>query len=65
MLTDYLSAVSPDWASKVGASTQPTFPTGTGAEHSSGVIAAMQATDGAITLQRGVVHGRRPASTLR
>ena len=49
VLTDYLSAVSPDWASKVGASTQPTFPTGTGAEHSSGVIAAMQATDGAIT----------------
>jgi phosphate transport system substrate-binding protein len=49
VLTDYLSAVSPDWSSKVGASTQPTFPTGTGAEHSSGVIAAMQATDGAIT----------------
>jgi phosphate transport system substrate-binding protein len=49
VLTDYLSAVSTDWASKVGASTQPTFPTGTGAEHSSGVIAAMQATDGAIT----------------
>ena len=49
VLTDYLSSVSPDWASKVGASTQPTFPTGTGAEHSSGVIASMQATDGAIT----------------
>jgi phosphate transport system substrate-binding protein len=41
--------VSPEWASKVGTSTQPTFPTGTGAEHSSGVVAAMQATDGAIT----------------
>ncbi len=49
MLTDYLSSVSPDWESKVGTSTLPTFPTGTGAEHSSGVIAAMQATDGAIT----------------
>jgi phosphate transport system substrate-binding protein len=49
VLTDYLSSVSPDWASKVGTSTQPTFPTGTGAEHSSGVIASMQSTDGAIT----------------
>jgi phosphate transport system substrate-binding protein len=49
VFTDYLSSVDPDWASKVGASTQPTFPTGTGAEHSSGVIAAMQATDGGIT----------------
>ncbi len=49
VLTDYLSSVSPDWESKVGTSTLPTFPTGTGAEHSSGVIAAMQATDGAIT----------------
>ena len=49
VLTDYLSSVSPDWASKVGTSTQPTFPTGTGAEHSSGVVASMQSTDGAIT----------------
>jgi phosphate transport system substrate-binding protein len=49
VLTDYLSSVSPEWSSKVGASTQPTFPTGTGAEHSSGVIASMQSTDGAIT----------------
>jgi phosphate transport system substrate-binding protein len=49
VFTDYLSSVDPDWASKVGTSTQPTFPVGTGAEHSSGVIAAMQATDGGIT----------------
>ena len=49
VLTDYLSSVSPTWSSKVGTSTQPTFPTGTGAEHSSGVVAAMQATDGGIT----------------
>jgi phosphate transport system substrate-binding protein len=49
VLTDYLSSVSPEWSSKVGTSTQPTFPTGTGAEHSSGVIASMEATDGAIT----------------
>ena len=49
VFTDYLSSVDPEWSSKVGTSTQPTFPTGTGAEHSSGVVAAMQATDGGIT----------------
>ena len=49
VLTDYLSSVSPEWKSKIGTSTQPTFPTGTGAEHSSGVVAALQATDGGIT----------------
>ncbi len=49
VFTDYLSSVDPEWSSKVGASTQPTFPVGTGAEHSSGVVAAMQATDGGIT----------------
>jgi phosphate transport system substrate-binding protein len=49
VFTDYLSAVSPDWKSQVGASTQPSFPTGTGAEHSSGVVAAEQSTDGSIT----------------
>jgi phosphate transport system substrate-binding protein len=49
VLTDYLAAVSPEWASKVGTSTQPTFPVGTGEEHSSGVVAQMQATDGGIT----------------
>jgi phosphate transport system substrate-binding protein len=49
VLTDYLASVSPEWKSKIGTSTQPTFPTGTGAEHSSGVVAAMQATDGGIT----------------
>jgi phosphate transport system substrate-binding protein len=48
VFTSYLSAVSPDWKSKVGASTQPTFPTGTGAEKNSGVAAAVQATDGSI-----------------
>jgi phosphate transport system substrate-binding protein len=47
--TSYLSAVSPDWKSKVGTSTQPAFPTGTGAEHSSGVTAATQSTDGGVT----------------
>jgi phosphate transport system substrate-binding protein len=47
--TDWLTKVSPDWANNVGTSTQPPFPTGTGAEHSSGVVAAVQATDGAVT----------------
>lgn len=47
--TDWLSKVSPDWSDNVGTSTQPPFPTGTGAEHSSGVVAAVQATDGAVT----------------
>jgi phosphate transport system substrate-binding protein len=47
--TDWLTKVSPDWSSNVGTSTQPPFPTGTGAEHSSGVVAAVQATDGALT----------------
>ena len=48
VFTSYLSAISPDWKSKVGASTQPAFPTGTGAEKNSGVAAAIQSTDGAI-----------------
>jgi phosphate transport system substrate-binding protein len=48
VFTSYLSAVSPDWKSQVGASTQPSFPAGQGAEKNSGVAAAVQATDGAI-----------------
>ena len=48
VFTSYLSAVSPDWKSKVGASTSPAWPTGNGAEKNSGVAAAVQATDGAI-----------------
>ena len=47
--TDWLTKVSPDWSNSVGTSTQPPFPTGTGAEHSSGVVAAVEATDGALT----------------
>ena len=49
--TDYLSAVSPTWKSKVGVSTQPAFPAGIGAKGSSGVA--------------GVVsqHGRRASAT--
>jgi phosphate transport system substrate-binding protein len=48
VFSSYLSAVSSDWSSNVGASTQPAFPTGTVAEKNSGVAAAVQSTDGAI-----------------
>src|SRR5262245_33233228 len=48
VFTSFLSAVSPDWESKVGASTQPAFPTGVGAEKNSGVAASIQSTDGSI-----------------
>ena len=46
--SNYLSAVDPQFKSKVGVSTQPTFPVGTGADKSSGVAAAVQSTNGAI-----------------
>ncbi len=46
--TSYLSAISPAWASQVGASKAPAWPTGTGATGSSGVAAAVQQTKGAI-----------------
>jgi phosphate transport system substrate-binding protein len=48
VFSSYLSAISPDFKSKVGASTQPPFKTGTGAAKNSGVAAAIQSTDGAI-----------------
>jgi phosphate transport system substrate-binding protein len=46
--TDYLSAVSGTWKSKIGFSTQPAFPTGVGAKGSSGVAGAVSKTEGAI-----------------
>jgi phosphate transport system substrate-binding protein len=46
--TNYLSAVSPEFKSKVGVSTQVKFPTGVGAEKNDGVAAAISQTDGAI-----------------
>jgi phosphate transport system substrate-binding protein len=48
VLTSYLSTISPTWASQIGTSKQPSFPTGTGATGSSGVAAAVQQTKGAI-----------------
>ena len=47
--TDYLSAVSPAWKSKVGNSTAVSFPTGIGARGSAGVAGLVSRTDGGIT----------------
>ena len=47
--TDYLSAVNPEWKSKIGVSTQPAFPAGVGARGSGGVAGVVSRTDGAIT----------------
>jgi phosphate transport system substrate-binding protein len=47
--TDYLSAVSPEWKSKIGVSTQPAFPAGVGARGSGGVAGVVSRTDGAVT----------------
>jgi phosphate transport system substrate-binding protein len=46
--TDYLSQVSATWKSKVGVSTQPSFPSGVGAKGSSGVAGVVSKTEGAI-----------------
>ena len=47
--TDYLSAVSPDFKSKVGNSTAVTFPAGIGARGSAGVAGLVTRTEGGIT----------------
>ncbi len=47
--TDFLSAVSPDWKSKVGNSTSVQFPAGIGAKGSSGVTGVVARTEGSIT----------------
>jgi phosphate transport system substrate-binding protein len=46
--TQYLSKVSPEWQSKVGFSTQVSFPTGLGGAHNSGVGGLLASTNGAI-----------------
>jgi phosphate transport system substrate-binding protein len=48
-LTDYLSAVSPEWQSKIGVGTQPAFPAGVGAKGSGGVAGVVKNTPGAVT----------------
>jgi phosphate transport system substrate-binding protein len=47
--TNYLSAVSPQWKSKVGVNTSVNFPVGTGARGSSGVAGVVKSTEGAVT----------------
>ncbi|MDX6477189.1 MAG: phosphate transport system substrate-binding protein, partial [Gaiellaceae bacterium] len=47
--TDFLSAVSADWKSKVGNSTSVQFPAGIGAKGSAGVAGVVARTDGAVT----------------
>jgi phosphate transport system substrate-binding protein len=46
--TDYLSAVSNDWKTKIGVSTQPAFPAGIGAKGNSGVAGVVSRTNGGI-----------------
>jgi phosphate transport system substrate-binding protein len=46
--TDYLSKVSPEWASKVGANTSVQWPAGIGANGHEGVVNTVQSTKGAI-----------------
>ena len=46
--TDYLSHVSRTWKKRVGTGTAVSWPTGTGAPHSSGVAAVVKQTNGAI-----------------
>ena len=47
--SDYLSAVSPQWKTKYGVSTQPAFPAGIGAKGSSGVTGVVTRTEGSLT----------------
>jgi phosphate transport system substrate-binding protein len=47
--TDYVSKVSREFRSKVGKSTQVSFPTGVGARGSSGVAGVVKNTEGALT----------------
>jgi phosphate transport system substrate-binding protein len=46
--TDYLSAVSGTWKTKIGISTQPAFPAGLGAKGNSGVAGVVSRTNGGI-----------------
>jgi len=48
VFTSYLSAVSPEWMSKVGVSTSVKWPTGNGAKGNDGVAATVKQVKGAI-----------------
>jgi len=46
--SDFLAKVSPEWKSKLGVSTQVSFPVGTGGKGNDGVAAVVSRTDGAL-----------------
>ncbi len=48
IFTHYLSAVSTDWQTKVGAGTTVNWPVGVGGKGNAGVAAAIKSTDGAV-----------------
>lgn len=48
IFTNYLSAVSADWKSKVGAGTSPNWPAGAGAKGSEGVAGLVRQTPGSV-----------------
>jgi phosphate transport system substrate-binding protein len=48
IFTHYLSAVSPEWSSKVGAGTTVNWPVGVGGKGNAGVAAAVKSTAGSI-----------------
>ena len=48
VFTDYLSKVSPDWKTKVGASTNPSFPVGQGGKGNDGVTQVVKQTPNAV-----------------
>jgi phosphate transport system substrate-binding protein len=48
LFTNYLSASSPDWSSKIGANTAVQWPVGLGAKGNEGVAGQTKQTDGAI-----------------
>jgi phosphate transport system substrate-binding protein len=62
--TDYLSKVSEDWKSKVGANTSPKWPVGLGGAQNAGVAGIVKQTEGAIgyveliyAIQTGMSYG--------
>jgi phosphate transport system substrate-binding protein len=46
--TDYLSKISPDWKTKVGAAKAPAWPVGVGGSQNAGVGQAVKTTEGAV-----------------
>ena len=62
--TDYLSKVSPEWKSKVGASTAVTWPEGVGGKGNEGVAAYVQRIKGSIGYVE-YAYAKRNKMTLR